>query len=194
MKLPFNRCSKVINLSCHNKKYYEFHNIFYAKTIILIPIIYLRVEHKCKDLLYFPPNETEMDPIFIILTPLALKCSLIALLLEHFVFPKNTFQAYSISYQVIDLLVLILKCPLDGKSDEGNLTSVFKEAYDTLYTYMIGRSRKNALYFAKYIEFFQTQFTQKVSLDYQSWVSLFLLIPTKQTVHRFRFLSSGVRA
>ena len=135
-----------------------------------------------------------MDPIFIILTPLALKCSLIALLLEHFVFPKNTFQAYSISYQVIDLLVLILKCPLDGKSDEGNLTSVFKEAYDTLYTYMIGRSRKNALYFAKYIEFFQTQFTQKVSLDYQSWVSLFLLIPTKQTVHRFRFLSSGVRA
>ncbi|GFN95264.1 inositol 1,4,5-trisphosphate receptor type 1 [Plakobranchus ocellatus] len=63
--------------------------------------------------------------------------------------------------RVIDLLVLILKCPLDGKSDEANLTSVFKEAYDTLYTYMIGRSRKNALYFAKYIEFFQTQFTQK---------------------------------
>ncbi|BFZ19740.1 hypothetical protein BsWGS_22779 [Bradybaena similaris] len=63
--------------------------------------------------------------------------------------------------RVIDLLVKILQCPLDGQPDEMNLTSVFKEAYDTLYTYMIGRSRKNALYFAKYIDFFQTQFTQK---------------------------------
>lgn len=43
-----------------------------------------------------------------------------------------------------------------------NLIQVFKEAYEILYTYMIGKSRKNALYFAKYIEFFQTQFTQKV--------------------------------
>ncbi|CAL1535480.1 unnamed protein product, partial [Lymnaea stagnalis] len=63
--------------------------------------------------------------------------------------------------RVIDLLVKILQCPLDAQPDEINLTSVFKEAYDTLYTYMIGRSRKNALYFAKYIDFFQTQFTQK---------------------------------
>ncbi|XP_055891550.1 inositol 1,4,5-trisphosphate receptor type 1-like isoform X4 [Biomphalaria glabrata] len=63
--------------------------------------------------------------------------------------------------RVIDLLVKILQCPLDGMPDEMNLTSVFKEAYETLYTYMIGRSRKNALYFAKYIDFFQTQFTQK---------------------------------
>jgi len=39
---------------------------------------------------------------------------------------------------------------------------VFKEAYDVLHAYMIGKSRKNALYFAKNIDFFQTQFTQKV--------------------------------
>ena len=61
----------------------------------------------------------------------------------------------------------ILQCPLDGSHDEQNLIHVFKEAYEILYTYMIGKSRKNALYFAKYIEFFQTQFTQKVSLH--SW-------------------------
>lgn len=64
---------------------------------------------------------------------------------------------------MIDLLVKLLQCPLDGAADEINLIQVFKEAYDILYTYMCGKSRKNALYFAKYIEFFQTQFTQKVS-------------------------------
>jgi hypothetical protein len=49
--------------------------------------------------------------------------------------------------------VKILQCPLDGSHDEQNLIHVFKEAYEILYTYMIGKSRKNALYFAKYIEF-----------------------------------------
>ncbi|XP_071092410.1 inositol 1,4,5-trisphosphate-gated calcium channel ITPR3-like isoform X4 [Haliotis cracherodii] len=63
--------------------------------------------------------------------------------------------------RVIDLLVRILQCPLDGVHDESNLIQIFKEAYEILYTYMIGKSRKNALYFAKYIDFFQTQFTQK---------------------------------
>ena len=43
---------------------------------------------------------------------------------------------------------------------------IFKEAYDVLHAYMIGKSRKNALYFAKYIDFFQTQFTQKVQIVY----------------------------
>lgn len=65
---------------------------------------------------------------------------------------------------MIDLLVKILQFPLDGVPDEQNIILVFKEAYEILYTYMIGKSRKNALYFAKYIEFFQTQFTQKVMM------------------------------
>lgn len=73
-----------------------------------------------------------------------------------------SFNILAIFSQVIDLLVKILQCPLDGAIDEMNLIQVFKEAYEILYTYMIGKSRKNALYFAKYIEFFQTQFTQKV--------------------------------
>ena len=63
--------------------------------------------------------------------------------------------------QIIDLLVRLLQCPLHGATDQAHLTRVFRGAYDVLYTYMIGNSRKNALYFAKYIDFFQTQITVK---------------------------------
>ena len=66
-------------------------------------------------------------------------------------------------FQVIDLLVRLLQIPLEGAIDQTHLTRVFKAAYDVLYTYMIGNSRKNALYFAKYIDFFQTQISVKVS-------------------------------
>ena len=62
---------------------------------------------------------------------------------------------------MIDLLVMLLKQQLDGAIDQVHLTRVFKGAYDVLYTYMIGNSRKNALYFAKYIDFFQTQISVK---------------------------------
>ena len=64
--------------------------------------------------------------------------------------------------RVIDLLVRLLQFPLDGAIDQTHLTRVFKGAYEVLYTYMVGNSRKNALYFAKYIDFFQTQITVKV--------------------------------
>ena len=76
--------------------------------------------------------------------------------------------AAPIFLQVIDLLVKLLQFPLNGVPDEQNVILIFKEAYEILYTYMIGKSRKNALYFAKYIEFFQTQFTQKVQLKWLS--------------------------
>ena len=56
---------------------------------------------------------------------------------------------------------MLLKQQLDGAIDQVHLTRVFKGAYDVLYTYMIGNSRKNALYFAKYIDFFQTQISVK---------------------------------
>ncbi|KAL4233980.1 hypothetical protein ACF0H5_005635 [Mactra antiquata] len=75
--------------------------------------------------------------------------------------PSKDRQKLMRNLRVIDLLVKILQFPLDGVPDEQNIVLVFKEAYEILYTYMIGKSRKNALYFAKYIEFFQTQFTQK---------------------------------
>lgn len=65
-------------------------------------------------------------------------------------------------FQVIDLLVNLLQCPLGDGEEESHVIRIFKEAYDVLHAYMIGKSRKNALYMAKYIDFFQTQFTQKV--------------------------------
>lgn len=66
-------------------------------------------------------------------------------------------------FQVIDLLVKLLQCPLKEGDEEPHMIRIFKEAYDVLHAYMVGKSRKNALYFAKYIDFFQTQFTQKVT-------------------------------
>ncbi len=69
-------------------------------------------------------------------------------------------------FQLIDLLVRLLQFPLEGAIDQTHLTRVFKAAYDVLYTYMIGNSRKNALYFAKYIDFFQTQISVKVRLKF----------------------------
>uniref|UniRef100_A0A1I8FAX0 RYDR_ITPR domain-containing protein n=1 Tax=Macrostomum lignano TaxID=282301 RepID=A0A1I8FAX0_9PLAT len=46
---------------------------------------------------------------------------------------------------------------------------VFLEAYGILHTYMLGNSRKNALYFAKYIEFFQTQMGRQTHVSRCWW-------------------------
>ena len=46
-------------------------------------------------------------------------------------------------------------------NDFRHLTKIFLEAYDVLYTYLKGDSRKNELYIAKYIDFFLTQFEYK---------------------------------
>ncbi|XP_050396213.1 inositol 1,4,5-trisphosphate receptor type 1 [Patella vulgata] len=75
--------------------------------------------------------------------------------------PDKDRQKLMRNLRVIDLLVKLLQCPLTSGEEESHLIRVFKEAYDVLHAYMIGKSRKNALYFAKYIDFFQTQFTQK---------------------------------
>ena len=74
---------------------------------------------------------------------------------------KLLFKSY-LPRQVIDLLVRILRRPLHGAIDQTHLMRVYKASYNVLYTYMIGNSRKNALYFAKYIDFFQMQMTVKV--------------------------------
>ncbi|CAH1798712.1 unnamed protein product [Owenia fusiformis] len=77
---------------------------------------------------------------------------------------KKERQKLMRNLRIIDLLVKLLKTDLRTAHDQGHLTRVFKEGYDVLYSYMIGRSRKNALYFAKYIDFFQTQISQKGEL------------------------------
>lgn len=78
---------------------------------------------------------------------------------------STTVRKLCVRVQIIDLLVAVLKCPLSESADDINLITVFKSAYEVLYTYMVGNSRKNALYFAKYIGFFQTQFGVKVMIS-----------------------------
>lgn len=98
------------------------------------------------------------------------------------IIPKGNYSYYqvitfSVLYntkrpflQVIDLLVNLLQCPLGDGEEESHVIRIFKEAYDVLHAYMIGKSRKNALYMAKYIDFFQTQFTQKVSFSEKRFI------------------------
>ena len=55
------------------------------------------------------------------------------------------------------------------------MISILVECYDVLYTYLMGDSRKNELYIAKHIEFFETQISSEVSeinhcLDYYSTI------------------------
>ena len=66
--------------------------------------------------------------------------------------------------QVLDVTVELLSCPLSLDLDDWqHLSQVFKAIYQVLHTYTTGRSKKNALYFAKYIDFFTTQLSQPVS-------------------------------
>lgn len=79
-------------------------------------------------------------------------------------------------------MVDLVKCPLRTGEEQLYRIRIYKEAYDVLHAYMLGRSGKNALYMAKYIDFFQTQFTQKVHIT-QSANHL----PTKLFAFKLRF-------
>ena len=46
-------------------------------------------------------------------------------------------------------------------SNFSHMTRIFVAAYHVLYAYLMGNSRKNELYIAKYIDFFLTQFEIK---------------------------------
>ena len=66
--------------------------------------------------------------------------------------------------QVIDLLVRYLKLDVSSSSSNARLAErIVLEAYDVIEAYLLGDSRKNELYFAKYIDYFNTQFNAKVS-------------------------------
>lgn len=56
-----------------------------------------------------------------------------------------------------------------------HLTKIFVEAYNVLYTYLMGDSRKNELYIAKYIDFFLSQFELK-EVSNKSMASLWLVV------------------
>ena len=63
------------------------------------------------------------------------------------------------------------------------MTRVLVECYDVLYTYLKGDSRKNELYIAKHIEFFESQisfevrtFAKHIQFSF-GLVSLVLIVP-----------------
>ena len=62
--------------------------------------------------------------------------------------------------RIVELLVSLLKSPFHGQ-DQYHMTKIFVAAYHVLYAYLMGNSRKNELYIAKYIDFFLTQFEIK---------------------------------
>ncbi|XP_033730119.1 LOW QUALITY PROTEIN: inositol 1,4,5-trisphosphate receptor type 2-like [Pecten maximus] len=63
--------------------------------------------------------------------------------------------------QIVEVLVQLLQIPFRGCDDQHHLVRIYVEAYDVLYTYLMGDSRKNELYIAKHIDFFLTQFEIK---------------------------------
>ncbi|XP_076096104.1 inositol 1,4,5-trisphosphate-gated calcium channel ITPR3-like isoform X9 [Mytilus galloprovincialis] len=75
--------------------------------------------------------------------------------------PNKNRQKLMRNLRIVELLVYLLQIPFRGTADQHHLTRIFVEAYDVLYTYLKGDSRKNELYIAKYIDFFLSQFEYK---------------------------------
>jgi inositol 1,4,5-triphosphate receptor type 1 len=75
--------------------------------------------------------------------------------------PNKNRQKLMRNLRIVELLVSLLSIPYRGTPDVLHVTKIFLEAYDVLYTYLMGNSRKNELYIAKYIDFFLTQFEYK---------------------------------
>ncbi|CAD5116200.1 DgyrCDS5116 [Dimorphilus gyrociliatus] len=81
--------------------------------------------------------------------------------------PIKRRQKLMRNFCIIDLLVKILQLPVKDVINQELMTEVTKSVYGVLHTYMMGNSRKNSLYFAKYIDFFQSKFSQagEIGLD-----------------------------
>ncbi|ESO83880.1 hypothetical protein LOTGIDRAFT_236387 [Lottia gigantea] len=75
--------------------------------------------------------------------------------------PSKNRQKLMRNLRIVDLLANLLQIPCRGSPDQMHLTKIFVEAYSVLYSYLMGNSRKNELYIAKYIDFFLTQFEYK---------------------------------
>lgn len=71
--------------------------------------------------------------------------------------PDKNRQKLMRNLRIVELLVSLLQLPCRGSSDERFLVKIFVECYDLLYTYLMGDSRKNELYIAKHISFFESQ-------------------------------------
>ncbi|CAH1239566.1 ITPR1 [Branchiostoma lanceolatum] len=59
--------------------------------------------------------------------------------------------------RIIELLIKLLGMPYRGSDDKRHLIGIFVEAYNALFTYLIGDSRKNELYMARHTSFIHSQ-------------------------------------
>ncbi|XP_078311676.1 inositol 1,4,5-trisphosphate-gated calcium channel ITPR2-like [Crassostrea virginica] len=72
--------------------------------------------------------------------------------------PIKNRQKLLRNLRIVELLVKLLQIPCRGTADQIHLSKLFVETYQLMYVYLMGDSRKNELYIAKYIDFFQSQF------------------------------------
>lgn len=63
------------------------------------------------------------------------------------------------------------------------MTKLFVETYHVMYVYLMGDSRKNELYIAKYIDFFQSQFELR-----EVWEWFWFLITIKTYISLIFFI------
>ncbi|XP_070173522.1 inositol 1,4,5-trisphosphate-gated calcium channel ITPR3-like [Littorina saxatilis] len=72
--------------------------------------------------------------------------------------PSKNRQKLMRNLRIVELLVALLKVSKEEARIPLHVANIYAGAYNVLYTYLKGDSRKNELYIARYIDFFLTQF------------------------------------
>ncbi|CAD5118285.1 DgyrCDS6999 [Dimorphilus gyrociliatus] len=75
--------------------------------------------------------------------------------------PSKNRQKLLRNTKLLDLLVKILKFPYEGMKDAKHLLAIFVQIYNVLRVYTEGKSKKNSIYCARYIDIF----TEHLSLE-----------------------------
>jgi len=75
--------------------------------------------------------------------------------------PDKQRQKLMRNLRIVELLVSLLQVPVRGSKDQRHMKDILIEGYDVLYTYLMGDSRKNELYIAKHIQFFESQISHE---------------------------------
>nr|XP_006825393.1 PREDICTED: inositol 1,4,5-trisphosphate receptor type 1-like [Saccoglossus kowalevskii] len=71
--------------------------------------------------------------------------------------PIKNRQKLLRNLKILELLVQIAQISYMGTNDEKLMVDIIVACYNVMHTYVIGDSRKNELYIARFIDFFQTQ-------------------------------------
>lgn len=78
--------------------------------------------------------------------------------------PNKDRQKLLRNLRILDLLVQFVMVTEQKSVQENYVTKICTSIYEVLRTYLLGDSRKNELYFAKHMDFFETQFDAEVNL------------------------------